>query len=244
MQVRAQFGGTSHEFQQFIADCGWFDGGDADPRKIRDLLQRPDDINERKPRMVVPADIHSREYDLLMPPGHQSLRFAQQIVYLPAAFMPTRKGNDAERAHEVAAVLHLEIRPGFFVGAHAVKGKIFAGDGTGMQDLSHRPPFERGQVFRKVHFVLRPYDQVDPVQLLESFCARLGIAAGHGDERVRRNPPEITHQMSAVGFRLLRDGAGIEDSEITGLSKFDNLVSTTLELIAQKGRLGLVQSAA
>ena len=87
-------------------------------------------------------------------------------------------------------------------------------------------------------------DQVDSFQFLKGFSARLSIAAGHGDERVRRNPPEIAHKMPTVGFRLLRDGACIENREIARLPEFDNLVPTTLKLIAQEGRLSVVQAAA
>jgi hypothetical protein len=92
--------------------------------------------------------------------------------------------------------------------------------------------------------VLSADDQVDSFQFLKGLCAGLSIATGHGDEGVGRNPPEIAHEMPAVGFRILGDGAGIEDGEITRLPEFDNLVPTTLELIAQEGRLGLIQTAA
>ena len=77
-----------------------------------------------------------------MPPRHETFSLPKQIVQPPAALVTAGEGNQAERAHEVAAVLHFQVSPSLFVVTHAFHAEIVSRDGAGMKNLRDRPPGE------------------------------------------------------------------------------------------------------
>src|SRR5438445_6652861 len=104
------------------------------------------------------------------------------------------------------------------------------------------PARQRGQVTRQLHLVLRADDQIDAFHLLQHVRAGLGVAAGDGHEGVRGSTADLANQAAAVGFRVVRDGAGVDDHEIGALAELDQLVTATSELIAEQRRFSVIQA--
>jgi len=172
----------------------------------------------------------------------QTIRLAKEIVYPSAPFMPTRKWNDAERTHKIAAVLHLEIRARLFVLADAFNSEIIGTDPTGMQQLGSRPPLQRGHVLRKLHFVLGADDQIDALHLLQHRRARLGITARDRHERVRGTSADLPDNAPAVGFSALCNRTCVQHKKVGWLAGTYQFIPTATELVAQDSRFGLIQA--
>src|SRR5205823_3452046 len=109
-----------------------------------------------------------------MSPRHETFSLPKQIVQPPAALMAAGEGNQAERAHEVAAVLHLQVGPSLLVVTDTFHSKIISCDGTAMKNLRDRPPGERGNVTWQLHLMLCSYNQVDLAHLPQNLEAGLG----------------------------------------------------------------------
>src|SRR5438034_10482788 len=103
-----------------------------------------------------------------MSPRHETFSLAKQIIQPPAALMTSGEGNQAERAHEVAAVLHFQVGPSLLVVTHAFHGEIVSRDGSGMKTLRERSPGEGGNVSPQVHVMLGPHDLVHLAHLPRS----------------------------------------------------------------------------
>src|SRR5207253_9692795 len=105
-----------------------------------------------------------------------------------------------------------------------------------------RPVLQRGQVTRQLHLVLRADDQVDAFHLLQDVHAGLGVAASDGYEGIWGSTADLANQAAAVGFRVVRDGAGVDDHEVGALAELDELVTTISKLIAEQRRFSVIQA--
>src|SRR3989442_4735854 len=83
---------------------------------------------------------------------------------------------------------------------------------------------------------------MDALLLLQAGHAGLDVEAGDGHEGVRGSTADLANQAAAVGFRVVRDGAGVDDYEIGAVAELDQLVTATSELIAQQRRFSVVQA--
>ena len=112
VEVAAERSAFGHALEQAILDGGGLDRGDPDPPHSRDLLEPVRDVGERPSPAPVAPDVDPGEHQFLVASLGQLPRLADQVVETPAALPAARVGDDAERAEEVAAVLHLQVGAG------------------------------------------------------------------------------------------------------------------------------------
>ena len=177
-----------------------------------------------------------------MSPRHETFSLPNQIVQPPAALVAAGEGNQAEGAHEVAAVLNFQVGPSLLVITDAFHSEIVSCDGAGMKNLRDRPPGKRGNVPWQLHLMLCSHNQVDLAHLPQNLEAGLGIAAGDRDEGIRRGSPHSSDKVPAVRFSARRYGAGIEDEEIRRLSKLNEFVALATKLIREHGGFRLIET--
>src|SRR5437879_854130 len=108
MEVAAQLRRPGHAFQQLIGDRGGFDRGNADAVEAGHGLQPADHVRQRESLAPVLADVDAGHNHFAVPARHEALGFPEDVVRAAAAFVPAGERDDAEGAHEVAAVLHLK----------------------------------------------------------------------------------------------------------------------------------------
>ena len=160
--------------------------------------------------------------------------------------MSAGERNDAERAHDVAAVLHFQHGPRGVVVAGAEDNEVLAVDRPAVQQFRRGAFAEhvwRRQVLGQVHFVLRAEDQVDAGQPAQLVRSALGIAAGDGHEGVGRLTEGASDRIPAISLGLFRDGAGVQNEQIGRLAERHHLVALLREAVGQYGALGLVEAA-
>ena len=186
VEIAAERSAFRHAFEEAVLDGGGLDRGDPDPLHPRNLLEPVRNVGERPSPAPVAPDVDPGEHELPVAGLGQFLRLADQVVEAPAALPAARVGNDAERAEEVAAVLHLQVGAGRVVAPGGGNLELVPGDPGGVQDDRLREFPGPVQIVRERLLELRPHDHVHSRDLAERVETRLGVATRHHHEGLRR----------------------------------------------------------
>ena len=242
---RQRVRGIVHAVENAVGNRLGLDAADAHAGNAGNGGDGVDDAENVVSGILIRADVHARERDFLRAARGEAFRFRDEIGKIAGTRAPTRERDDAVAAHEVAAVLHFE------VGAQRRRrraadrgnGKISRGKLAG-DDQRNRALFPVADEIRQRKLVAVADDEVDARNPRERRRARLRIAADDGAERLRVRLDEAAHDLPALRFREPRHRAGIDDAEIRGSTPRNDFAAERLEAVAQRLRLGLVETAA
>ena len=107
MEIAAELMRRRHVLQDVLRESGRLDGRQPDAFHTGDGVQSTNHVQKIRSFAVISADVHPGEDHFLMPLGGKGFRLMDDVRQNPAAFMAAGKRNDAEAAHEIAAVLNL-----------------------------------------------------------------------------------------------------------------------------------------
>jgi len=100
-----------------------------------------------------------------------------------------------------------------------------------------------GQVGRQVELELVADDEIDARLALEPVEPRLGVTAGHGDERMGRMFEGFSDQVPRCTLGLFRHRAGIQHEQVRRSAEFDQFEPSSAEPFSQHRRFSVVQPA-
>ncbi len=112
MEIGTELRGGRHAVQEGVGDRRRLDRGNPDPPEAVDGFQAIDQSEKIRAALMILSDVHAGQHHLLIASRRQYFSFTENVVQHAAAFMASRKRDQAKAAHDVAAVLDFEQRPG------------------------------------------------------------------------------------------------------------------------------------
>ena len=190
------------------------------------------------------GDLDAGEHDLVIALLRQLPGLLRRPLQGQGTYPAPGVGDDAVGAEVDAAVLDLQHGPGAALQAaggqllkvQAAEGVVQGGDGLPL-------PCGALHQLHKARPVAGAADQVHP-QLLHVAGMGLGIAAAHGDHRVRRGLPGPADDLPGLFVADGGDGAGVDEIGVRRPLEGDQFVAPGGEQLLQGLGLILVHLAA
>ena len=234
--------GISHTISQGLGHGGRRDAGYADPPQIRDVVQCVRQVHNVAPITVVGADIDAGQDQLANPSCGGGPGLLEGVFPFAGTGTPAGEGNDAETAHEIAAVLDLQVGP-LVKGqlTHEVMPEILPADAVPQDDRAF--VLAVAEVVQHGELILVTDDEVDSRDLGNDGRTHLRIATDHRRESAGIFPCKLTDGLAAFGIGLPGHGAGVDDTQISRLTEGNHSVPRQCQPIFQNLRFSLVQPA-
>ena len=222
MELPGRVGAGGHGFKELLPRVLGVTGHEADkivPWDFVNLLQEIREIHGLVQVLAVGVDVLAQEGDLLVPRLRQGPDLGKDILHLPAPFPPPDIGHDTVGA-EVVAPVH---NGNPCLDAALPHHRQSLGDGAPLIGNGEYPLFRPPgfvQQLRKLPQGLRAEYQVHmAVGMLDLIRHRrlLGHAAADAEQEVRvflLGVDQLAHRAEHLFFRVLPDGAGIEDDDV------------------------------
>ena len=236
------------EVDQGFARLHRLEGGEPDPARRRAGLESPEERHEAlSPVTSERRQVNSAEDDFGDPLRPESvdrlLDFGRGSAPLPSA----KRWDDAEGTAPAAAVLDLQesARPPGTRTPGQRRSEDLAGRDTERGDFSGEEP--RRRLLDQAHQLGRgtvPGDEIDLGAPREAVRVAFREASRHDEERGGVLPAEAPQQPERVAVGALRDGAGVHDQDVGGLSGTHARKARGLENPCQMAGLDLAHLAA
>ena len=246
--VRHDHGQRGDGLDQGRREIGGQNGREPEPSKALDLGHRSHQRGEARSRQQVPAvvaDVHAGQGDLAVAGLDQRLGLLDDHLRILAPTPPPRRGDDAERAPVLAAVLDLEEGPRASGDPSHGSARHLAGLGDGAHPHLRGVSLDKraDQLGEPVLLAIAE-DEIHAGHARESIRIGLGEAAGDDDERIRIRPRDATYGLAVGEVGATRHRAGIDHVDLGGLAIFHGAKAGLLDQGAKLPRLDLVEPAA
>jgi hypothetical protein len=235
------------EVDQGFARFHRLEGGKPDPACRRAGLESLEERHEALSPTPERREMNPAEDDLGDPLRSEGVDRLLDLGRRSAALAAAERRDDAEGTTPAASVLDFQerARAPRPRGPRDGRAKDLIGGNAERGDLSREEP--REHVLDQADESGRrrvPRDEIDLGAPREAVRVPLGEASRHCQESGGMLPTEAPHQPERVTIGTFRDGAGMEDQDVGGLSRTHWGKARSLEKSCQAGRLDLADLAA
>jgi hypothetical protein len=219
VQMRTDRRRCRHQPDERFGHLVGIDGRQADAVEailLHEGIEQPDEIDPGLEVVPPPPEVHAGEDHLAEAAGRERLELGEDRPRREAATSPPGHRHDAERAEEIAPLLHLEERPRLAI-ERARPERAHHRLPPAVANLDARDPLRRVRRRRGLDERIEPVEPDHVVHRIDRRRGprlRLRVATRQDDARRRIGAARPARQPAALRIGGVRHGAGVDDDDV------------------------------